>query len=93
MAQQVKNLMSIHKDTGLVPGLTQWAKDLALLQAVVHVKNCGLSVFLWLWHRPAAAAPIQPLVWELPYAADASLERQGKKKKKGKKKLQETYID
>ena len=21
---------------------------------------------LWLWHRPAAVAPIQPLAWELP---------------------------
>ena len=24
---------------------------------------------LWLWHRPAAAAPIQPLAWELLYTA------------------------
>jgi len=22
---------------------------------------------LWLWHRPGARAPIQPLVWKLPY--------------------------
>ena len=27
---------------------------------------------LWLWHRPAAAALIQPLAWKLPYAAPAS---------------------
>ena len=25
-------------------------------------------VLLWLWHRPAATAPIGPLVWEPPYA-------------------------
>ena len=28
---------------------------------------------LWLWRRPAAAVRIQPLAWELPYAASAAL--------------------
>ena len=35
------------------PGLDQWVKD---------------RVFLWLWYRLAAAAPIRSLAWELPYA-------------------------
>ena len=26
------------------------------------------SVWLWLWHRPAATVQIWPLAWELPYA-------------------------
>ena len=34
--------------------------------------------WIWLWHRPAAAAPIQSLAWELPYASGAV---QKKKKK------------
>jgi len=34
VAQWVKNPVSIHKDVGLIPSLTQWVKELALLQSV-----------------------------------------------------------
>ena len=37
-------------------------------------------MLLWLWRRPAAAALIQPLAWELTYAADAALKRKIKKR-------------
>ena len=42
-------------------------------------------LWLWLWCRPEATAPIRPLAWEPPYATSAALERQKKKKKKKKK--------
>jgi len=55
--------------------------------------SCGVGhrrssdpVLLWLWHRLLAAALIQPLAWELPYASDAALKRQKTKDKKKKKK-------
>ena len=51
--------------------------------------SCGVGcrqgsdpVLLWLWCRPVATAPIQPLAWEHPYAAGAALKRPKKKKKK-----------
>ena len=59
MVQQVKDLMCLCVDVGLIPGLTQWVKDKALLQ---------------LWYRShmqlgcGAAAPIRPLDQEFPYA-------------------------
>ena len=34
---------------------------------------------LWLWYRPAVAAPIRPLAWEFPYAADVALKRRKKR--------------
>ena len=51
--------------------------------------SCGVGrrhgldlVLLWLWHRPAATAPIRPLAWEPPYAAGAALKKTKKIKKK-----------
>ena len=45
--------------------------------------SCGVShrrspdlALLWLWYRPVAIAPIQPLAWELPYPAGAALKKQ-----------------
>ena len=40
------------------------------------VGRSGLDLaLLWLWCRLAAAAPVQPLVWELPYALGAALKK------------------
>jgi len=40
---------------------------------------CLDPVLLWLWGRRAAAAPIQPLAQEIPYAPGAAIKRKGKK--------------
>ena len=51
--------------------------------------SCGVGdregsdlALLWLWL--AAVAPIQPLAWELPYAADVALKSKTQPKKKTK---------
>ena len=35
-------------------------------------------VWLWLWHRPAAASPIRPLAWEPQDVMGGALKRQQK---------------
>ena len=60
VAQQVKNPAGVHEKAHLIPGLAQWVED---------------PVLLWLWWRLAAAAPVAPLAWELPYAAGAALKK------------------
>ena len=42
----------------------------------------GLDLmWLWLWHRLAAAAPIQPLAQELTYATSVAAKRKKKMNK------------
>ena len=43
--------------------------------------RCGLDpMLLWLWRRLEAAAPIQTLAWEPPYATRVVLKRPKKKR-------------
>ena len=65
MAQWVKNQTSIHEDVGSV---------LALLSGL-RIQHCRE-----LWCRLAAAAPIRPLAWELPYATGGEALKKKKKR-------------
>ena len=69
MAQWLMNPIGNHGVVGSIPVLAQWVGDLALL---------------WLWCRPATAAPIQPLAWETPCVTSTAPEKNKKTKKKKK---------
>ena len=79
------NLAGIHEDTDSIPGLAQWAKGLDIALSCGVCRSSLDLALLWLWHGPAATAPIQPLAWELPYTMGEALKRQKRKRKKTKK--------
>ena len=86
MVQGVRDPTSIHEDVCSISGLTQWVKDQTFLQAAVQIAELRFSWGLVLrWHRPAAAAPIVHLAWDLPYAAGAAVKRPKKKREREKR--------
>ena len=65
--------------------------NVELLLWLSKVKNptvCEDPAWLWLRHKPAAAALIRPLAWEPPCAEGAAVKR----KEKGEQKQKQTII-
>ena len=67
MTQWLMNLTRNHEVSGAIPGLAQWVKD---------------PTSLWLWHKPAAEAPIQPLSLGASICRKSSPRKRRKTKKK-----------
>ena len=65
----------------LIPGLTQrvgQGSGIVVICGVGH-RHGSDPALLWLWHRLAAAAPIQVLAEKVPYALGMALKSKSKK--------------
>ena len=82
------NLSSIHEDAGLITSLTQWVRIRRCCELWQRGCRCGSDPkLLWPWLWLEARSLIQPLPWELPYAAVTALKSKKKKKRKEKRKI------
>ena len=77
------NITSICEDAGSIPGLTKWVwkSGIAMSCGMGHKHSLDPEL-LWLWHSPAAVAPILSLAWELLYATGTAVKKQKNKNKK-----------
>ena len=79
--QQVKNQTSIHENAGLILAFLSGLKIQHCHRLRCRSRIGSDLALLWLWRRPADAALIQPLAWELLHAASPVKRKPSKKKK------------
>ena len=66
--------VSLRMGVRSLASLSGWGSCAAVSCGIGH--RGGLDPeLLWLWYRPVAAALVQPLAWEPPYAVVVDLER------------------
>ena len=65
----------------MVPELKNCLGSSAAASGGVGHRQGSDPVLLWLWCRPTAAAPIQPLAWESSYAKGVALKKKKQKRK------------
>ena len=70
------------KHQGRIPIVAQWVTNLSSIdemkvRSLAPLSGLRITCCRELWRRPAAAAQIQPLARELPYAAGVALKRWG----------------
>ena len=63
-----------HTNIEALPHSVGWESGVAVSCGAGHRRGWDLTL-LWLWRRPAAAAPIGALAWEPPYVVNAALKR------------------
>ena len=70
---RLRTQCSVCVDAGLISSLAQWVKDPGLLQVAAQVTDVALGSSVAF--TVAAAALIQTLAQEIPYAAGAAIKR------------------
>ena len=75
---RLRTQYSVREDASWILGLAQWVKEQVMLQAAAYITDAA-----WIWcccgcGVASAAALIQPLAQELPYATGASVKRKNK---------------
>ena len=88
VAQRLRNLTRIHEDAGLIPGLLSglriWCFHELWCRLQMWLRLDAMLLWLQLWHRLAATAPIQTSTPSLGTSICCGCGRKKEKKKKKK---------